>query len=223
MAYSDSTESGNAQLKPSVSILQPPMTAQINDTFRYGDADYSVAGISEGELFDPAILDLKPSMASTACWRGYQVLYSVLDRHLVVADLHVNLLEEEVHGYSRKVGPLINGVLPIGPDEDFDFFNNHYEGINYHLEYTGGLLLADGFIEELYVHMGFHPAWKYQSVIELLFENGVLVDEFDRSERMADIREMISEPRADAGERQMPTEDEIRVFVERAFDRKYRL
>lgn len=199
------------------------MTAQINDTFRHGDKNYSVAGISEGELFDPAILDLKPSMASTACWRGYQVLYSVLDRHLVVADLHVNLLEEDDESYLRKEGPPINGVVPTGPDEEFDFFNNHYEGVNYHLEYTGGLLLADGFIEQLYVHMGFHPAWKYQSVIELIFENGVLVDEFDRSERMAEIREMIVESRAGEEVREMPTEDEIRVFVERAFDRKYRL
>ncbi|MCB9925533.1 MAG: hypothetical protein H6822_25510 [Planctomycetaceae bacterium] len=199
------------------------MTAQINDRFRHDGIEFSVAGISEGELFDPAVLDLKPSMASTACWRGYQVVYSVLDRHLVVANLHVKLLEEEVDGYIRKEGPPINGVSPTGPAEGYDFFNNHYEGINYHLEYTGGLLLAHGFIEQLYVHMGFHPAWKYERVIELLFENGVLVNEFDHSERMAEIREMILESRTGEEDREMPTRDEIRAFVERAFDRKYRL
>lgn len=39
---------------------------------------------------------------------------------------------------------------------------------------SGGLLLGEGFIQELYVHMGFHPAWKYLHVIELIFEGGQL-------------------------------------------------
>lgn len=199
------------------------MTAQINDTFRYCDTDYSVAGISEGELFDPAILDLKPSLNCSLCWRGYRAVYSVLNRHLVLATLDVNLLKEEDEGYRRQVGPPINGVVPNGSEEGLALFNNHYENVNYHLEYTGGLLLTHGFIEDLYDHTGFRPAWKYQKVIESLFENGVLVDEFDHSERMAEIREMIVEPRAGEEDRQMPTEDKIRVFVERAFDRKYRL
>ena len=197
------------------------MTAQINDTFRHRNTEYSVAGISDGELFDPAILDLNPAMASTACWRGFQVVYSVLETHLVVADLHVNLLEDG-EGYHRKQGPTINGVIPTGSKRKHDFFNNHYDGLNYHLEYTGGLLLADGFIRDLYVHMGFHPPWKYKTVIELVFENGVLSQEFDRSEKMAEVRQMIVESRDEKAVGGMPTNDEIRDFVERAFDRTYK-
>jgi hypothetical protein len=197
------------------------MTAQINDTFRYGGTTYSVAGISEGELFDPAVLHLEPVAACTACWRGYQVMYAVLETHLVVADLHVNLMEDG-EGYRRKPGPTINGVTPDGSREKFDFFNNHYVGVNYHLEYSGGLLLADGFIRDLYVHMGFHPAWKYERVLELLFENGVLVQEFDRSEAMAEVRRMFLESRNEGESGKMPTKDRIREFVERAFDRTYK-
>src|SRR5690606_25878870 len=118
-------------------------------------------------------------------WRGYYVVYSLLDRHLVVADLHVELLDKE-NGYAPLKGPSINGVSPTpGREAAHDWFNNHYTDLNYHLEFSGGLLLADGFIQELYVHMGFHAPWKYETVIELLFENGVLVGEFNRSERMA--------------------------------------
>jgi hypothetical protein len=197
------------------------MTAQINDSFRHRDTDYSVAGISAGELFDPVVLDLDPAMLDTACWRGYQVVYSIVETHLVVADLHVHLLEDG-EGYHSKQGPIINGVTPTGKLEEFDF-NNHYHGLNYHLEYTGGLLLADGFIDDLYVHMGFHPAWKYERVIELIFENGVLVQEFDRSEKMAEVRQMIIDSRSYRGSNQMPTKDEIREFVERSFDRTYRM
>ena len=198
------------------------MTAPINDMFRYRAKEYSIAGISEGELFDIAVLDLSPSMASTACWRGYQAVFAVVQSRLVLETLHVNLFRpgEGQHPYQHEVGPTINGVAPSSSRKEFDFFNNHYEGLNYHLEYSGGLLLADGFIRSLYVHMGFHPAWKYKTVIELIFEGGVLRDEFDRSERMAEVRELVLRKKAPSNE--MPSDEEIKQFVERAFDRSYR-
>jgi hypothetical protein len=197
------------------------MTAQINDLFRFRGREYAVAGISEGELFDPSLLDLKPAGTCTACWRGYQAVFGVSHARLVLDALHVNLLMPG-EGYQRQDGPVINGVSPTGPRPKYDWFNNHYEGLDYHLEYTGGLLLADGFVQELYVHMGFHPAWKYKTVIELIFDAGILVQEFDRSERMAEIRNMVLESRTESDSARMPTAEDITRFVERAFDRRYR-
>jgi hypothetical protein len=52
----------------------------------------------------------------------------------------------------------------------------------------GGLLLGAGFIEELYVHMGYHPAWKSKTVLELTFDDGRLDAVHDRSEPMAQRR-----------------------------------
>jgi hypothetical protein len=198
------------------------MTAQINDTFRYRKREYDIAGISEGELFDPSLLDLKPTGTSTACWRGYLAVFALSDSRLVLDALHVNLLKPG-KGYYREEGPIINGVKPGGPRAELDGFNNHYEGLEYHLEYTGGLLLADGFIRKLYVHMGFHPAWKYKRVVELIFDAGIVQQEFDRSEQMAEIRQRFAELRAEDNSDRMPTKDEIARFVERAFDRSYRL
>jgi hypothetical protein len=200
------------------------MTAQVPDTFRYRKREYAVAGISEGELFDPSLLDLKPAGTCSACWRGYRAVFAVLESRLVLDTLHVNLIRriEGKPGYDRVEGPVINGVAPAPPKKGLGFFNNHYVGLNYHLEYSGGLLLADGFIESLYVHMGFHPAWKYKTVIELVFDAGVLKQEFDRSEPMAEIRKMVSKTRKKESSSEMPSEDEIKQFVERAFDRSYR-
>lgn len=198
------------------------MTAQINDIFRCRKHDYSVAGISEGELFEPSLLDLKPAGTCSACWRGYQAGFALSDSRLVLDALHVNLLKAG-EGYEREEGPTINGVKPARPQGKYDWFNNHYEHLKYHLEYTGGLLLADGFIQELYVHMGFHPAWKYERVVELIFEAGVLKREFDRSERMAEIRQRFLERVEGNASDRLPTEDEIAQFVERAFDRSYRM
>src|SRR6478672_2117870 len=68
------------------------VTAQINDTFRFRGHEYAVAGISEGELFDPSVLDLKPTGTCTACWRGYQAVFALLDSRLVLDTLHVTLI-----------------------------------------------------------------------------------------------------------------------------------
>jgi hypothetical protein len=200
------------------------MTAQISDRFRYRQREYDIAGISEGELFDPSLLDLKPAGTCSACWRGYQAVFAIRDSRLVLDALHVNLIRpgEGKNLYEHEVGPVINGVTPSPQREDYDRFNNHYEELNYHLEYSGGLLLADGFIESLYVHMGFHPAWKYESVVELVFDAGLLKEELDRSERMAEIREMVSKCQKKGSSTEMPTENDIKQFVERAFDRRYR-
>ncbi|KPL12677.1 hypothetical protein AMJ74_06400 [candidate division WOR_3 bacterium SM1_77] len=198
------------------------MTAQIDDIFRYNDTDYSVVGISEGELFEPSALDLRPVGTCTACWRGYQAIFAVSDSRLTLDTLHVSLLTEDEE-MERQEGPTINGVTPTGPQGEYDWFDNHYVGLGYHLEYTGGLLLADGFIDDLYEHMGFHPAWKYTRVVELVFSNGILQKEFDRSDRMAEVRQKILDSRSDRNSLRMLSNDEIRACVERSFDRTYNM
>jgi len=199
------------------------MTAQINDTFRYRKCEYAVAGISEGELFAPSLLDLKPTGTCTACWRGYQAVFAVLESRLILDTLHVNLINrvEGKLGYERLEGPAINGIVPDPPKKGLDFFNNHYVGLKYHLKYSGGLLLADGFIESLYFHMGFHPAWKYKTVIELVFDVGVLRQEFDRSDQMAEIRQMVKKTQKNDSSTSISSQAKIKRFVEAAFDCSY--
>lgn len=198
------------------------MTAQIDDKFHLDGVDYSLAGISEGELFDPSLLGIRPVGTCTACWRGYQAIFGILEGRLVLKTLHAELILE-TEPYSAIVGPPINGVAPTGPEREHDWFNNHYTDINYHLEYTGGLLLADGFIRELYVHMGFHPAWKYKTVRELVFDNGRLTANGDRSERVAELRRSILASRDAGDSRETPSREDIARFVEAAFDRSYHM
>ena len=194
------------------------MTAQISDCCQFQGQDYCIAGISEGTLFTPESLGMKPAGTCSACWRGYCISYGVLEDTLVVADLHVNLLSE----WRGKVmkGPKINGKAPTLPEDEHDWFNNHYLGVNLKLDYSGGLLLATDFIDRYYVHMGFHPAWKYKVVIELVFEEGVLVKHQDLSARMAEFRKDIDEAR-ESGPADMPDRDTIKAFIERSFDRTY--
>lgn len=196
------------------------MTAQFNDIFIYKGIEYALAGISVGSLFEPAMFGLNPVVASTACWRGYVATFVISDSNIVVDSLSVNLNENDVEDEFAN-GPSINGVLPAAPTDALKLFNNIYTNLNYRLDYTGGLLLGKEFIRELYIHMGFHPAWKYKKVIELIFEGGRLVEEFDRSEKMAHFRQIIQESPNENKQSRMPTKEEIAEFVERAFDRTY--
>ncbi len=198
------------------------MTAQINDWFHLEGTDYSLAGISEGDLFDPSHLGLKPTGTSTACYRGYQAVFGIDCNRLVLKTLHVNLTRN-TKSYWRIPGPEINGVTPSDAEDEDDWFNNHYNDINYHLEYSGGLLIANGFIRDLYVHMGFHPAWKYKCVRELLFDNGHLTSNIDHSKQMAKVRQSFLASHENSESSHMPSQKEIEQFIERAFDRTYKM
>jgi hypothetical protein len=161
------------------------MTAQFHDLFRHQNQEFSV--VSAGELFAPASFGLFPIPASTACWRGNLALYTIRDAQLVLDRLYVNLRELQ--------GPMINGVTPQPPADRYGMFNNTYGNLNLPIPYSGSMLIGSGFIRELYEHMGFHPAWKYGVVIELMFENGKWKGETDRSESMAELRRTMQEKR----------------------------
>ncbi|MGL4421257.1 MAG: hypothetical protein ACRCZF_11370 [Gemmataceae bacterium] len=157
------------------------MTAQVPDRVEYRGKTYSIAGTNGKGLFDPTAHGLKPTMRSTACWRGFICTYAVVNGRLMLFNLAIGL---------KDSNPPLFGVVPtpqpVGPLRSL---NSVYEGLNLPVSYTGGLLLADDFVENLYVHMGFHPAWKYRDVHELLFQEGALIEASDRSAVMAEVRE----------------------------------
>ena len=163
------------------------MTGQISDSFRHQGHVLRLVDVSFGYLFEPSLLGLKPVPVDTGCWRGYKAGYALSGDALVLDELFINLFKPEGR-YISETGPVINGVPPMVPVGGHDRFNNHYLGLNYGLNFTGNLLLADGFIDSLYVHMGFQDVWKYERVLELIFKAGVLQKESDRSEEMAEVR-----------------------------------
>jgi len=179
------------------------MTGQMHDQFRLRGELLALVGHSVRWQFHPELFGLEPREASTACWRGYLAVFGLSGSRLVLEELHINL-PGPGGGNQRKEGPLIDGIRPTGPEEGegflhgptttmayvaFEGFNNHYVGMNHHLAYTGGLLIGENLITGLYVHQGFQPAWKFETVIELIFEDGVLRRECNRSRQMAEIRE----------------------------------
>jgi hypothetical protein len=153
------------------------MTAQINDSFLLQDQKFSLVGFDSESLFHPAEYGMQPLPRITSCWRGFVCTYKTLYNRLFLDTLQVNLDQE---------GPAIHNVRPEFPAGGT--FNNVYHELNLHIDYSGGMLVADGFIRELYVHMGFPPAWKYETVFELIFSDGTLLEKKDVSQQMAELR-----------------------------------
>lgn len=168
------------------------MTAQVQDSLSYGGEKHALVAASHGEPFSPTAAGYRPVMASTACYRGYVCGYEVKDEQLRLCELWVNHQPGEAPVSRRLQPPDLNGVVGVWDENSF-FGNWHFSNVALPLTYTGGLLIARDFIRELYVHLGFHPAWKYHHVHELVFEHGRLVESRDTSLDVARLRTKIQE------------------------------
>jgi hypothetical protein len=194
------------------------MTAQINDTVFHRKIDFDLAGISGSGLFDAATLPVRPVWTSSACWRGYVAHYSIFERDLCLTSLHIGLPEDNVNRAIAGRGSELFGVLPkrLGVSRFL------YEGFRLPIPFTGGLLLADGFIPELYVHMGFHPAWKYERVREVIFDAGRIIEDYDRSAEVAGIRlKFVEEMTRSQNTSREPSLDEVAAWIKKCFSRDY--
>jgi hypothetical protein len=162
------------------------MTAQINDRFNYKGKSYRISAIQYPEkFFNIKKLKIKHQWINTACRRGYVAEFSIYENNLALTTLMTN-----VH---RKTKPIaINGIMPridIDNDKDYEFREWDYQNINLKLNYSGSIIITDGFIRERYVHMGFQSPFSYEVVIELSFKDGVLIKSNDMSQIAKQMRE----------------------------------
>jgi hypothetical protein len=187
------------------------MTAQISDRVKYQGGDYQLAGVKGAGLFDPASLGLQPVATNTANWRGYHCEYAVRDDRLELSELHIGLASPE---------PIaILGLAPTWETISKDTRQAGYKDMRAPIAFTGGMLIGDGFIQQMYVHMGFHPAYKYRVVHELLFEAGRLASATDQSDNMERVRRSVAgrslQPGTDAGK------EEVMEWIKTTFSLEY--
>jgi hypothetical protein len=187
------------------------MTAQIQDSLQYDGERWSLVHYSAGEPFLPQVHGLHPMPMHTACWRGYVCGYAVRDDRLGLDSLEVNHRTEDP---GASTPPLLNGVAPAAGGPPWK-----YSSIALPLAYDGTLVIARDFIQELYVHMGFHPMWKYRHAHELVFEGGRLATATCLDERLEAMRR--AEKKAPDRPRGSAIDD-IRDWIAKTFDRNYR-
>ena len=162
------------------------MTTQMSNYFRYGNAECVVLDVT-AEPFDPASLGFETFGARSDCWRGYVATFGLSKLHLVLDTLRIDTPPGA--DPREPTGPAINGVTPWGNSLQRPNFNNHYEGINYDLDFTGGIVIGDQPMWTRVWQLGSLQTWDCGIVFELVFENGRLIREIDHSTHMRRFRQ----------------------------------
>jgi hypothetical protein len=187
------------------------MTRQLTDNFSYRGKPFSLAGICGTGLFRAHEHGMELAQAGTFCYRGYVADYEVWDDTrsdplasaprtiLRLADLRVRPRDIDTLPLLMYGAPLEFIQRPeIKPDVVNDIniydaiFPCHYRHCPDPVPFTGGLLLGANLITKITENMGYPAAWKYRKVYELIFEDGVLTEEHDRSAQLAKMRREFS-------------------------------
>lgn len=204
------------------------MFALIGNWPTYSKDMVSLRGVAP--VFDPAQQRVNAVAWCTACWRGFHCSYEVADGFLFLTQVKLGLGEEDEDAAAKGTGPKLYGKVPRRYTEyghstnlrtgevktSWESTDFVVDGLRELMPFTDGLLLGDDFIEELYVHMGFHPAYKFREVHELVFEAGRLIGEHDRSGQKAEFREMLSPASLE------PVSGASRAEIERCFSLEYK-
>jgi hypothetical protein len=186
------------------------MTAQMPDVVRYQDEEYVLVGVRGRGLFTPKDFGMTPVSVLTSCYRGYWTEYTCDSDTLWLTEMTVSA-QGNRYGEIGGVEPMVERVPPTA----------RYEGIRVESRFTGRLLIAKNLLQEQYVHMGFQKPTAYKTVIELVVEDGKIVEEIDRSDHYAEVRKKMG------GEKDAPAdptdENEIQKWISQRFSLEYEI
>lgn len=164
------------------------MTTQIKDSVSYERADYGIVGFYGEGLFVPSSQNIEVQAASSDCWRGFRCHYFISDDQLFLAEVTFWLSEQDRRRVQQGRGPSTFARSIgrcVGDEKAWSEGQLGSCGISeqYRVSeleeltpFTGGLLLARDFVWERHEDTNFHPAFQYSTVIEVRFENGIVVE-----------------------------------------------
>jgi hypothetical protein len=187
------------------------MTAQIQDVVKFDGRDYVITGVKGSTLPNPEQFGMLPVMMSTACYRGFINTYMVADGELFLTQMAVR----SSNGYKSVDG--------VDAKLDERFGHATYHDLMLPVPFSGGMLIARDFIGTLYVHMGFQKATSYETVIELLLDNGLITQSLNHSKKIAKLRDDLAEWRKQSGEKTPPSQDDLRAWISQMFSLDYDL
>jgi len=155
------------------------MTAQIQNSISFDDKKYSIIALQNELDFEPTTYGIDVDTGCSMCWRGYYCIFGIEKEQLVLKNWHIL-------SKSKDEPPIIEKVQAVRKNGMW-----YYTEMNYQMQYSGGMVIGTGFIEKYYIHMGYQKVYAYETVIELIFENGKLVEKIDHSEMFENVRNTI--------------------------------
>lgn len=151
------------------------MTAQIPDRVLFKGEKYELIGYRGAALVHPEQFGMVPEEISTACYEGYYVTYKLGEGGFSLKEM---TLREKSGRYLR-----IGGV-----EAKIDTYSATYKGLAVAVPFTGKIRIARGFIQDLYIHMGYQKASAYKCVLDISLERGKITEILDRSTEMEEKR-----------------------------------
>jgi hypothetical protein len=180
------------------------MTEQIKDQVVYKKKTRCLSACTGKGLFNPSKHGIKPEIMSTACHRGFHCQYEIIHSKLLLTQFYINLNERDLDRVAKGKLTIFNQVpkrytqsgssLNLHTNEvktSWESWDFKVEEIEEPISFTGGFLLGFGDIPEINARFVFYPGYNFQTVHELILEEGKLLEEHDRSSQMAEFREMI--------------------------------
>lgn len=158
------------------------MSGQINDILKFGESEFSIIKLSQRINLNLSKYGIVPEDISSDCWRGYWCVYNISDNTLFLEDLYVHSKDDFY--------PEIEGISPVSQEKHFGKYYL-YKGLHINCNYTGKILGGNKFLREYYIHTWFQHPWAYQKLLELVFEDGILIETIDQSQLADSIRERI--------------------------------
>lgn len=140
------------------------MSLQIQDILIYNEKPYGINNFSHEFPFSLQEFNLKPKIASTACYKGYKVSYKIVEDTLYLESLSIREAED-----SNTAAKAIYGVLPIA--ETAGVFSYKYNDINTLIPYTGSIYADYQYYKP--ENDSFYPNYKH---VIFEFENGNLIN-----------------------------------------------
>ena len=145
------------------------MTAQMKDPFIWNQEKWTFIGAEDVySLFDPQKYGLTPTMANTACYKGFIVQFAVIDNSLFLEKLLIRC--------KNNLYPPINGINPVPGDYGMTAYND----IHLPLSYTGKIIVGNEMKPEFH-HRAFTGPHSYAISFELSFIDGTLVESNETS------------------------------------------
>lgn len=178
------------------------MTAQCPCSFIFKGKEYSEIIKTQPMAFDPREYDIVPQSRCTACYRGYWCDYAINDDGMLeLCNLYINSKDGE---YPSIMGVSVSDMeytecVSINIDDgsisnelEEKYMGHHrYENIKLPINYTGKILLGNGFDGQYYIHGGYQHSWAYSEVIEMDFKRGKLLQIIDYSSIAKDMGDKV--------------------------------
>ncbi|WP_101912746.1 hypothetical protein [Megasphaera vaginalis (ex Bordigoni et al. 2020)] len=161
------------------------MRAQFFDGFNFDTFKYSIVAVEKvPSFFNIKDFGIHPFMFDDSCLRGYSCIFGINDtKHLCLLKLFTNS--------GSGTAPVIDGIAPVSfhsPAGDLRYDLAH------EMDYTGSILIADGFVQKYFMPFGFQLPHAFRKVFELTFEQGLFIHVENKSEDARLLRIEYEEP-----------------------------